>query len=98
MVAGTLIAPFVFGIVKSVLQILVQIGGNVTADTISLVAEFDLLFKAYIIIEAALSTLAAVQVREGAFSKAVIYIPVSVIVSYVIYLVVASQFLALIGG
>ncbi len=97
-VAGTLIAPFVFGIVKSVLQILVQIGGKATPEVIALVASFDLLFKTYIVVEAALSTLAAVQVREGAFSKAVIYIPVSAVIAYLIYIAVASQFLRLIGG
>lgn len=98
MVAGVLIAPFVFGIVKSVLEILIKVGAQATAETLRIVTEFDTLFKAYIIIEAALATLGAVQVREGGFSKAVIYIPIAAIISYMIYITVAASFLPLIGG
>ena len=97
-VAGVFIAPFVFGIVKSVLQILVQVGGESTAATTALVTKFDTLFKVYLILQAALSSVGAFQVREGRISKAITFIPLAAIISYGIYLVVASQFIALLGA
>lgn len=94
---GCFIAPFVFGIVRSVLSILVGIG-EVTAESAALVARFDIVFKVYLVIESALSVLGAVQVREGKMSKAVLYIPILALVTYIIYVIVASQFLNIIGG
>jgi len=98
LVAGVFIAPFVFGIVKSVLQILVQVGGESTASTDALVARFNTLFKVYLILQAALASIGAFQVREGKISKAITFIPIAAIISYVIYLVVATQFIALLGA
>lgn len=98
LVAGCIIAPFVFGIVKSVLEILIQVGGGSTPESLAVVVQFDFLFKAYVILESGLSILGAVQVREGNISKAAIYIPIGVIISYVIYVAVAASFLRLIGG
>lgn len=98
LVAGCLVAPFVFGIVKSVLEILIQVGGASTPGALSVVAQFDFIFKAYVILESGLSILGAVQVREGNISKAAIYIPIGVIISYIIYITVAASFLKLIGG
>lgn len=98
LVAGCLVAPFVFGIVKSVLEILVQVGGEATPEVLAIVGQFDFLFKAYVILESGLSILGAVQVREGNISKAVIYIPIGILVSYIIYVSVAASFLTLIGG
>lgn len=97
-VAGILIAPFIFGIVKSVLEILIKVGGKATTETLGIVSEFDFLFKSYVVLESGLSVLGAVQVREGGFSKAVIYIPVAVLISYILYVVVSYSFLSLIGA
>ena len=98
LVAGVLVAPFVFGIVKSVLQILVAVGGSNTPETIALVAQFDFLFKTYLILAAALTMASAYQVREGTMLKAVMYIPIGMMITYLIYLFIASSFLSLIGG
>lgn len=95
-VAGCFVAPFVFGIVKSVLSILVSVGGD--GSGAGLISQFDLIFKIYLVMESALTTLGAVQVREGSMSKAVIYIPIFVLITYIIYILVASQFLAILGG
>ncbi len=92
--AGCFVAPFVFGIVRSVLSILVQVGGETLPSTMRMVAEFDTLFKAYLIVESTLSVIGAVQVREGKLSKAVVYIPIGIVISYVIYIVVAASFLS----
>jgi archaellum biogenesis protein FlaJ (TadC family) len=96
LVAGCIIAPFVFGILKSVLEILFTVGSTAEASA-SLLAFFDILFKSYLVIEASLGTLGAVQVREGKWTKGIIYIPISVIATYVIYLVVSSTFMSMLG-
>ncbi|MEM0372333.1 MAG: type II secretion system F family protein [archaeon] len=96
-VAGVLVAPFVFGIVKSVLSILISVGGETTAGTAAIVGEFDFLFKVYLILQSALALIGAVQVREGSISKAVVYIPVGAIVAYAIYTLLSGAFLSLIG-
>lgn len=97
MVAGCLVAPFVFGILKSVLQILLQAGGVAATQTV-VVSFYDTLFKAYIIIEASLTTLGAVLVREGKWSKAILYIPLGMIAAYVVYVFIAGIFLGMLGA
>lgn len=96
-VAGCFVAPMVFGIVRSVLAILVSVGGS-SVQGGELIAKYDLIFKAYLVMESALSTIGAVQVREGSYSKAVIYLPILMLITYLIYVVVSSQFLGIIGG
>lgn len=88
-VSGCLVAPFVFGIVKSVLSILVTVGGETTAETTSMVANFSTLFKVYLILQSALAVIGAVQIRDGKFSKAVLYVPIGVILAYVIYVFIS---------
>jgi pilus assembly protein TadC len=97
-VAGCFVAPFVFGIVKSVLEILVKVGGQASAETLAVVGQFDVLFKLYLIIESALTMMGAVLVREGKISKAILYLPAGMLVSYIIYTAIASLFLKMIGG
>ena len=98
MVSGVLIAPLVFGIVKSVLQILVQVGGDASSESGELVSRFDTLFKFYLIVQAALAVIGAVQVREGKLSRAVIVIPFALLITYLIYVSVAGSFLGLLGA
>lgn len=95
MVAGVVIAPVVFGIVKSVLEILLQVGG--TGASLGIVGEFDTLFKLYLIIEASLVTLGAVIVREGKWSRAVVYLPIGAVSAYAIYFFVSTMFLKFMG-
>ena len=99
LVAGLGVAPFVFGIVKSVLEILLKIGsaGGMAGAT-GLLEQFNFLFKAYLIIATTLIVLSSTQVREGRLSKSILYIPPGVIIAYLIYVVIASQFLAMLGG
>ncbi|MEM4222274.1 MAG: type II secretion system F family protein [archaeon] len=97
LVAGAGVAPFVFGIVKSVLQILVGMGGEMTQETFSMVSQFDTLFKFYVIVSAALTTAGAVQVREGDLSKGVVLIPIAMLGAYLIYVFVASLFISMLG-
>ncbi len=99
LVAGLGVAPFVFGIVKSVLEILSKIGGEAgMAEATVLIGQFNFLFKAYLIIAAALIVLASTQVREGRLSKSILYIPIGLIITYVIYVFVSSSFISILGG
>jgi pilus assembly protein TadC len=99
LVAGLLVAPFVFGIVNSVLGILMKIG---TAETMgegaNLVKQFDLLFKIYLIVAGSLIVMCSTQIREGKLSKSIIYIPIGIIVSYVVYVFISSSFISMLGG
>jgi archaellum biogenesis protein FlaJ (TadC family) len=99
LVAGLGVAPFVFGIVKSVLEILMKVGSSAEmAETTSLISQFDILFKIYLIIAATLIIVTSTQVREGKISKSIVYIPIGIIISYIVYVAVSSQFLKMIGG
>jgi len=98
MVAGLMVAPLVFGIVKSVMEILMKIGAATTPESIALISQFDFFFKAYLIVMAALVVLSSTQIREGKMSKSILFIPIGVIVSYVVYTVVSSSFLSMLGG
>ncbi|MFW5902322.1 MAG: type II secretion system F family protein [archaeon] len=95
-VAGSFIAPIIFGIVRSVLAILVGVGGEAAATGV--VSQYGTIFKVYLVLQSALGTVGAVQVREGKLSKSVIYIPIFALITYVIYMVVSTQFLAIVGA
>ncbi len=96
-VAGSFIAPVVFGIVRSVLAILVGIGGEAAVEGGGIVAQYGTIFRVYLVMQSALGTIAAVQVREGKLFKSVIYIPIFALITYVIYMVVSTQFLEMVG-
>lgn len=95
-VAGSFVAPLIFGIVRSVLSILVGVGEGMAATGI--VAQYGTIFKIYVILQSALGTIGAVQVREGELSKSVIYIPIFALITYIIYMIVSTQFLAIVGA
>ncbi len=94
-VASCLIAPFIFGILKSVLSVLLTLSFSVGGQILE---EFDFTFKLYIIIQASLSIVGAVMIREGKWAKSVLYIPIALLCSYLIYIVVSASFISLIGG
>jgi len=94
-VAGSFIAPIIFGIVRSVLTVLMGIGEEVIHTGI--IGQYGTIFKVYLVMQSSLGTMAAVQVREGHISKAVIYIPILALVTYIIYVVVSTLFLAVVG-
>jgi len=99
LVAGLGVAPFVFGIVNSVLEILTKIGVSTSAEeAYALIQQFDFLFKLYLIIAAALIVVASVQVREGKLSKSIVYVPIGIVITYVIYVFVSSFFLKILGA
>jgi pilus assembly protein TadC len=98
LVAGCFVAPFIFGIVKSVMDIMIRVGGTTSmGEVAATISQFDTLFKSYLIIAAALTTFGAVLVREGRWTKAIVYIPIGVLVTYVIYTMIAGMFLHMLG-
>lgn len=99
-VAGSFVAPFVFGILRSVIQVLAKVGTSAADPTlaIGLTNQFDLMFKGFLIIESALTTFGAVQVREGKITSAVIVAPITILISYLLYSVVGGSFMGLLIG
>ncbi len=101
--AGVLVAPLVFGIVHSVLMILIQSSGGGAAGVAvtpskGLASTYNFLFKTYIIIESSLTMMGAVLIREGKISRSVLYVPLAAMAAYIIYTVVAAGFMSFIAG
>ncbi len=85
-VAGNFVAPFIFGLVAGIIVFLANIGGEGQAPAV-----FDTLlfyFKGYLIVSALFSSMAASLIREGTITKTVIYAPILLIISYVIFVFV----------
>lgn len=96
LVAGSIVAPFIFGILKSVLLILLKL--NVTSPAASgLVSNFDIMFKLYLVIASALTTLGAIQVKDGRLTKGMLLVPIMVVISYIIYVFSDILFASFIG-
>ena len=98
--AAVFVAPLVFGVVKSVLEILLNSSVDETTkiQSLALMAQFDFTFKAYVVLETLLNTIGAVMIKTGKASKAIPYLPMTMLVAYLIYVGTASSFLSLIGG
>ncbi|MBI4214700.1 type II secretion system F family protein [archaeon] len=99
-VSGSFVAPFVFGILRSVVHILARAGTAAAepAAAASILGQFDIMFKAFLIVESALTTFGAVQVREGKTTRAVILAPITILAVYVIYSFIAASFLGLLSA
>ncbi|MFC2174661.1 type II secretion system F family protein [archaeon] len=83
-VAANFVAPFIFGLVAGIILFLAQIGGESPAI-------FDTLifyFKGYLIVSALFSAMASSMMREGNITKTVIYAPILLVISYVIFVAV----------
>ncbi len=96
--AGVIVAPLVFGIVHSVLMILIKSSATGAAAATGLAATYDFLFKTYILVESSLTMMGAVMIREGKLSRSVLYIPIGAIAAYIIYVFVAAGFMSFIAG
>ncbi|MFH0987205.1 MAG: type II secretion system F family protein [Candidatus Micrarchaeota archaeon] len=97
-VAGILIAPAIFGLISFLVGVLLNVGGSMDATGKATVAKFDMMFRAYLMIQGALAMLGAVQIKEGNLSRAVIYIPVGMTVAYAMYFMGPMVFNSLVGG
>ncbi len=102
--AGAVVAPIIFGLVSSIIQLFIQAtsGLGVTIqEREEAFAVRDLLvtlMQVYILIEVTASGIMISLMRDGRVSKSIIYIPILLLVAYLAYY--ASVFVAggIIGG
>ena len=95
--AGSVITPFIFGILRTVLQILFTVSAQLEAGEAGLLAQFEFLFKSYLIVCSSITTLGAVQVKDGKISRGVISIPIFAAIAYGIYLLTSLAFGGMVG-
>ena len=93
-VAGILIAPVIFGIVSGVMFFLSSVVGTSTAPLFSTILFY---FKAYLAISAIFVALATSVVREGNYSRSVLYAPIFLLIAYLTYVVVSKFALGFFG-
>jgi len=96
-VAGSFISPFIFGILRTVIEILFTVSAQLEAAETGLLEQFDFLFKSYLILESSLTTLGAVQVKDGKISRGVLIIPVFAAIAYGIYFLTSYAFGSMVG-
>ena len=96
--AGIILAPMILGAVMGILAYLIQISSSlvnlahgmsqaVSPEAVtrakSVFSFLNTLFALYVFVEAVFTTLAYAYIREGNLSKAIIYLPVFLLVAYV---------------
>lgn len=99
--AGSVVAPFIFGLTGALINMLIGAGssvGGISADQMAeaLVAKDAIVFltQAYIFVEVLASSLMISVMAEGRLEKSILYMPLLLLVAYVCYF--ASYFF--IGG
>ena len=83
-VAANFVAPFIFGLVASIILFLASIGG----ETPVIFGTLIFYFKGFIIVSALFSAMASSMMREGNITKTVIYAPMLLVISYTVFVVV----------
>ncbi|MCK4327973.1 MAG: type II secretion system F family protein [Candidatus Diapherotrites archaeon] len=83
-IAANFVGPFIFGLVAGIILFLASISGEPPA----LFGTLIFYFKGYLVVSALFSALAASMIREGNVTKTVIYAPVLLVISYVIFVAV----------
>jgi hypothetical protein len=81
-VAACFVSPFIFGLVSGIVLFLGSIGGG---DTPPLFDTLIFYFQGFMVLSAIFASLAASMIKEGNISKSVIYAPILLIVTYVIF-------------
>jgi flagellar protein FlaJ len=102
--AGSFVAPVIFGLVSSIIQLFIQATSGLGVSIQDREQAFAirdllvLLMQLYILIEVAASGVMISLMRDGKASKSIIYIPILLLVAYLAYY--ASAFVAggIIGG
>ena len=89
--AGALVAPAIFGIVLGIISFLIQIAASTGIQTGAVIAEalyaqgvIETMMMVYIVAEALASSAMISAMRDGTFSKTIIYFPAILLVAYTI--------------
>ncbi|MBN2067985.1 MAG: type II secretion system F family protein [Candidatus Diapherotrites archaeon] len=103
-VAGSMIAPLIIGLISTVINLLMEtaIGLDLTPEQIKLAMSTNgfiiLLLQAYILIEVIASSIMVALMREGKMNKSIIYIPLLLLIAYTCFYLAAFVSSTLIGG
>ena len=89
--AGALVAPAIFGIVLGIISFLIQISastgiqsGKVIAGALYAQGVIETMMMVYIVAEALASSAIISTMRDGSFSKTIIYFPAILLVAYTV--------------
>jgi len=91
--AGAIVAPFILGLVSTVIIFLIRTSGSVLlspaafAENMAEAEYIVTLLKAYLIIEATASGAMISLIREGSVTKSIIYIPLLLLLAYTTYFI-----------
>lgn len=92
--AGAVIAPFIFGLTNVITQFLTTISstaGVATAGALEIAIDTQeslaFLLDIYLLIEVAAAAVIVSLMRQGKFTNAVVFFPIMVIISFIIYMV-----------
>jgi flagellar protein FlaJ len=88
-IASSFVAPLIFGMVSGIMLFLGSIGTG-TGEPLPIFDTMVLYFKGYLILSAFFSSLAASMIREGKVTKTVIYMPILLLITYIVYWVVST--------
>ena len=102
--AGAIVAPIIFGLVSSIIQLFIQASSGLGITAAQRQSAFGirdllmLLMQSYILVEVTASGVMVSLMRDGSVSKSIIYIPILLLVAYIAYY--ASAFVSglAIGG
>jgi flagellar protein FlaJ len=86
-IAGCIVAPFIFGLVSGIMVFLAGIGGQSASPVFGTLVFY---FKGYLVVSAIFSAIAAAMIKEGKVTKAVIYAPALLLLTYTIFWVVST--------
>jgi pilus assembly protein TadC len=102
--AGAIVAPIILGLVSTIIQLFIQAASGLgisMAERAEALATKDLivfLMQLYILVEVTASSIMVSLMRNGTISKSIIYIPVLLLISYVVYYASAIVSNVAIGG
>ncbi len=102
--AGSIVAPIILGLVSSIIQLFIQASSGLGISLAEREAALGirdliiLLMQLYILVEVTASGIMISLMREGTIKKSIIYIPILLLVSYVVYYTAAFISNMAIGG
>lgn len=103
--AGTVVAPFIFGLTSVIIGFLIRTAvnsGSVTAaeKVFALAAADTIIFsmRMYIFIEVTAASVMIGIMRDGKMSKSIIYVPVLLLLAYVVYFISQIVATVMLGG